>query len=255
MKKDNYTKFAKIYSSGSYPEYSRYVAGKLLDILGKLEIRPDGILDLACGEGTFVREAEDLGFDAWGIDKSEEMIRIAKDKATRDGESPTFLRADMRDFSLEKKFDLVTSWFDSMNYLLKRAGLRRTFESVYDHLNRNGYFVFDVNTIYGLSVQWQEESCYVQRDDGEVYEVHRTSYEEAEKIATLDITFFLREGEGLWNRYEESHRERGYELNEISRTGEEAGLELKAIWDDLEDFSPPEENSGRVWFVFQKSEG
>ncbi len=253
MKKDNYTKFAGIYSSGSYPEYSRYIASKLPDILGKLELRPDGILDMACGEGTFVLEAKELGFDVWGIDKSEEMIEIARGKAEREGVDSRFLQADMRSLSLDRKFDLVTSWFDSVNYLLDQSDLRQTFESVHGLLREEGFFVFDVNTIYGLRVQWQEESCYVHRDDSEVFEVHRTSYNEEEKVATLDITFFTREEGHSWSRYEEEHRERGYKLEKISSIGESSGLELQAIWDGLEEFTPPEKKSGRVWFVFQKS--
>lgn len=254
MSSKKYSKFAQLYSSGSYPRYSRYIAGKLPDILGKLGVRPSKILDLACGEGTFVIETEKLGYDTVGIDLSEEMIQIARDKAEEAGAEATFLKQDMRELSLDESFGLVTSWFDSMNYLLNRSDFRKTLENVYDSLTEGGYFVFDVNTIHGLSVQWQEHDCYVQRDDSSVFELHRTGYDRPERIARLTITFFVNQGE-TWEKHEEVHMEKGYELDEIREMARKTGFTVTDIWSDLEQFNPPEEDSGRVWFALEKGEG
>ena len=246
-----YSKFARIYASGTYPEYSRYIANKVPDITGRLGARPESILDFACGEGTFALEAAGLGYEVWGLDRSADMIELARNKAEGKDRDVSFRQADMRDFALPRKFDLATSWFDSMNYLLRTPDLRRTLENAYAHLNGDGYFIFDVNTIYGLRVQWQEENCYIQREDSEIFEIHRTSYDRTEDVATLRITVFARDG-GRWEKFEESHRERAYSLEEIEESAEKVGFVVEAVWGDLERFGPPEEESGRVWFVLHK---
>lgn len=108
---ENYSEFAKVYTARSYPAYSRFMAERLPDILGRLDYRAKSILDLACGEGTFALEAEKLGFDLTGVDKSEEMVEIAREKAEEAGAGANFLRGDMRELSLRgDEFDLVTSW-------------------------------------------------------------------------------------------------------------------------------------------------
>lgn len=254
MSSKNYLKFAQLYSTGSYPQYSKYIASKLPDMLGKLGARPSKILDLACGEGTFAIEMAKLGYEIVGLDLSSEMIEIARDKSKEAGIEATFLHRDMREFSLEEDFGLATSWFDSMNYLLNRSDFFKTLENVHDSLAGGGYFVFDVNTIHALSVQWQEHDCYVQRDDSSVFELHRTGYDRSERLARLTITFFVNQGD-TWEKHEEVHMEKGYELEEIKEMARQAGFAVSDIWSDLENFYPPEEDSGRVWFALKKREG
>jgi ubiquinone/menaquinone biosynthesis C-methylase UbiE len=253
MSTENYSEFARLYSTGSYPQYSKYIASKLTDILARLGASPSSILDLACGEGTFVLEAANLGYEVTGIDMSENMIDLARDNAKEAELEATFIQQDMRELSLDDSFGLATSWFDSMNYLLARSDFRSTLDNVYDLLESGGYFVFDVNTIHALSVQWQEHDCYVQRDDSEVFELHRTGYDRGERIARLTITFFVNDGD-RWKKHEEVHLEKGYELSEIEEMARKTGFEVETIWGDLERFGEPEEDSGRVWFVLEKPE-
>ena len=265
MSTENYSEFARLYSTGSYPQYSKYIASKLTDILARLGASPSSILDLACGEGTFALEAANLGYEVTGIDmsenmkykdlgfSSENMIDLARDNAREAELEATFIRQDMRELSLDDSFGLATSWFDSMNYLLARSDFRSTLDNVYDLLEPGGYFVFDVNTIHALSVQWQEHDCYVQRDDSDVFELHRTGYDRGERIARLTITFFVNDGD-RWVKHEEVHLEKGYELDEIEEMARESGFEVETVWGDLERFDEPEEDSGRVWFALKKSE-
>lgn len=252
MSSKNYSKFAQLYTTGSYPQYSKYIAGKLPDILGKLRARPSKVLDLACGEGTFALEIAQLGYNTVGIDMSKEMIEIARGNAKDKKEVDVkFLQQDMRELSLDETFGLATSWFDSMNYLLNRSDFRKTLGNVYDSLVGGGYFVFDINTIHALSVQWQEHDCYIQRDDSSVFEIHRTGYDKSERIARLTITFFINQEDG-WKKNEEVHLEKGYELDEIKEMARDTGFTVSTIWSDLEEFAPPEEDSGRVWFALKK---
>lgn len=249
--KENYAEFAEIYTAGSYPAYSRYMADRLPDLLGHLNHRARSILDLACGEGTFGLEASELGFEVVGVDKSEEMVEIARKKARESDGDVRFIQGDMRDLTLDAEFDLVTSWFDSMNYMLTTYDLREALKSAYSSLGNSGYFVFDMNTIYGLKEEWQQEDSYVQRDDPDVFEVHRTDYRPSRKVAELKITFFQRDGE-RWEKHEEVHKERGYELEEVKKLASEVGFRVEGVWDDLETFSPPEDDSGRVWVALRK---
>lgn len=249
---ENYSKFAKVYSAGSYPAYSRFMAERLPDALGRLNYRAKSILDLACGEGTFALETEELGFSVTGVDKSKEMVEIARKKASLKDSEANFLQGDMRELNLQgDEFDLVTSWFDSMNYLLTEFDFKKALKTAYDHLRNGGFFIFDVNTIHGLQEEWQREECYVQRDDSEVFEIHRTNYNPSRQIAELKITFF-RSKAGKWEKHEEVHKERGFELERIKELATDVGFEVRAVWDDLEGFTPPGEESGRVWVALHK---
>lgn len=246
-----YDKFAKIYSTGHYPEYSRKMADLLPDLLGDLGIHPKKILDLACGEGEFAISLADLGYDITGLDISERMLNRARQKAQNRDLDVRFLQADMRNIPFEDEFDLVTCWYESLNYLLTEEDLRKTFLGVKKALREDGAFIFDVNTIYALSVKWQEVTCHVQREDDEVFEVHRTEYNQEEKTATLHITAFLNQEVG-WQKISETHKERGYPLERIEELLKESGFEEISCFDDPYELTTPDEESGRVWFTARK---
>ena len=158
----------------------------------------------------------------------------------------------MHSLKLDERFDLVTCWYDSLNYLLEHEELVRTFINVARVLKPGGLFIFDMNTIYGLAVGWQRHPAYVQQDTEELYEVHRPTYDYERNIATLKITGFLKEGNS-WHRFDEEHKERGYTLMEIREALKQAELEELACWGSLREMTPPKPDSGRVWFVARKA--
>jgi SAM-dependent methyltransferase len=245
-----YGEFARFYARGPYPEYSRAMAELLPRVLERFGAKPRTVPDLAYGEGTFAVELARLGYRVTGVDLSPEMLELAREKAREAGVTVEFLRQDMRSLDLPEGFDLVTCWYDSLNYLLEHEDLLKTFANVAEVLNPGGLFIFDMNTRYGLAVGWQRHSAYVQQDTMDLFEVHRPSYDYERDIATLRIIGFIREGE-IWRRFDETHRERAYTLAQIRGALERAGLVGAACWGSLREMTPPEPDSGRVWFVAQ----
>lgn len=104
----------------------------------------DKILDLACGTGTFLTMLKLKGFDVTGLDLSETIIEIAMEKAKLNRLKIPFEVMDMTNFKLEKKFDMITCFFDSVNFLKDKIQIKDMFKCVHEHLNPNGYFIFDL---------------------------------------------------------------------------------------------------------------
>ena len=75
------------------------------------------LLDLACGTGEMTVELAQHGFDVSGIDLSDEMLFIAQEKAASLGLSIPFYQQNMAELEGLGKFDCVTIFCDSLNYL------------------------------------------------------------------------------------------------------------------------------------------
>lgn len=247
-----YEDFASLYASGKYPEYSQHIAELFTPLLQKLEITPQTLLDLACGEGTFAIAMAKQGFRITGIDKSKQMLKLAKAKSYQEKIQVTWRQLDIRELDYSEAFDVITCWFDSLNYLLELEDLCKTFNGVQKALRKDGLFVFDMNTIYWLTTLAQRYACSVERDIDEIFQVHRHSYDEQSNIAAFHITGFIKEG-GRWlRRVDEIHHERGYTIEEIRDCLQKAELTELACSGNLAEPTPLTPESRRVYFLTQK---
>jgi len=247
-----YRRFAEIYSSGPYPGYSLTLIDLLPGLFELYGIHSSGrLLDLACGEGSFSVAMAKQGWQVCGIDQSPDMINLARQQALLNEVEIVYFTQDMRQPFPLHGLDLVTCWYDSLNYLLTGQDLLVVFKNVYTALKPGGVFLFDMNTIYGLAVGWQRQQCYIQQNTSEIFEIHRNTYDHERQIASVQITVFLQRGD-LWERVDELHQERGYPLEEIQAGLSGTGYELIAVLGSLRELTPPKPDSNRVWIAARK---
>ncbi|MFX1299800.1 MAG: class I SAM-dependent DNA methyltransferase [Promethearchaeota archaeon] len=247
-----YDTFAPYYASGGFTQYSQRMAEVFPSLLRHFNQTPETILDLACGEGTFAVSMAKAGYHVTGIDQSLAMIKLAKTKSKIEKASVTWRQLEMQDLDYDNAFDIVTCWFDSLNYLLQIDDLYTTFNGIHNALRKNGLFVFDMNTIYWLVTLAQRYAVTIERETEEIFQVHRHSYDFDKNIATFYITAFVKEDDCWLRRVDEIHKERGYTIKEIQECLSDAGLQELACWGNLEDQSPLTKESRRVYFVAKK---
>lgn len=249
-----YDGFARVYASGNYPNLSLAMVDILPKVMKKYKIIPNStrnLLDVACGEGTFAVEMAKLGWKVTGVDQSDEMLRLARHRADQEKMQVNFQKQDMRFIDYGNEFDLATCWFDSLNYLVTNGDLQSAFNNIYRSLKPNGWFLFDMNTLYGLAVEWQRNRCYVQQETPDLMELHRTNFDFEKNLGCVTITWFVKSGE-YWEKYEEKHIERGFSINEIESCLQYAGFHVVDKLSSLNPITPLGKTSGRAWFLARK---
>jgi len=130
---------------------------ELYDIfLEKLKIlEVNRVLDIGCGSGQFIKRAKEMGFDIEGIDLSEKMVKRAIELG---------VKAKNIDLcSVNKKYEACVAIFDVLNYLDKNE-LKRFLECVDNVLEKGGYFICDINTLYGFEEIAQGSSIIDKND-------------------------------------------------------------------------------------------
>ena len=143
--------FAEVYSKYGYNEFSARVAELLPRVLTMLRVTPVQVLDLSCGEGTFAVKMAEKGYRTAGVDRSPSMLRLARREAREARVNVRFTESDVRSLRFHEEFDLVTSWYDSLNYLLRLNDLKKAFAGAFRALRPGGFFLFDMNTPGTLS--------------------------------------------------------------------------------------------------------
>ena len=247
-----YERFARVYTAADYCDFSRRMADLLPAVLRQLAFKPRNVLDLACGDGSFAVAISEHDLKVTGLDISTHMLEFAREKATKAGADVVFVPGDMRALTFDNEFDLVTCWFDSLNYLTEPEDLMAAFLGAWRALRDGGLFIFDMNTIYGLAVQWAERPCYVRQETDGIFEIHLPEFDHETRIASMRIIAFSKRG-STWDRMEELHRERAYPREEIGSYLKKAGFQVLACWGSFREMSEAEPESGRVWYVAKKA--
>lgn len=207
------------------------------------------LCELGCGTGEMAGRFCDAGYDVTGIDCSPDMLARALDKK-REDQNILYLNQDMRDFSLHKPANVVLCICDSINYLLTPDALRQTFECVRDNMEDDGIFIFDMKTEYCYAHLLGDE---VRFEDDDLYSViWENSYDWQEKINEYRVAMFLlREETGMYQRYDECHRQRAYSRQEVEELLSRAGLVLYECYGE-DPGREPEEKEERVYFLAGK---
>ena len=204
----------------------------------------DGLLlDLGCGTGKLTRLMAEKGYDMIGVDYSYEMLDIAQSESE---ESILYLLQDMREFELYGTVRGIYSACDCVNYILEDDELRSVFELANNYLDPGGIFVFDMNTPYKYRELLSDNTIAENREEGSF--IWENYYDEDEQINEYDLTLYIKEEDGYFQRFEETHFQRCYELSTIQRLLEEAGLEFVAMYDAYTK-EPVSEESEKVLFI------
>jgi SAM-dependent methyltransferase len=133
-----------LYQSKDYAKEVAYVSR----IVERWAPGAKNLLDLGCGTGIHACAFARAGYRVTGIDRSDEMLELARARARREFDagwsgSVEFTRGDICDFDLARRFDVVTALFHVMSYLPTNNELDATVWNVQKHLDPSGLFVFD----------------------------------------------------------------------------------------------------------------
>ena len=185
----------------------------------------DGIVaDLGCGTGELTLMLTQAGYDMIGIDQSEEMLCVVRDKAEQLGLSGRLLllRQDLLKLDLYGTIRAAVSTFDTFNHI---PDLDTAIANAGFFMEKGGVFLFDMNTPYK----------------------HR------KVLGDNEFTFEEEDAACVWHNhyFHEEFCEYTYDLATIRAALEKHGFALESVCDG-ETFGPLTEESQRYFFCATK---
>ena len=233
-----YTSFAEVYDQFMDNVPYREWADFLQEILQKEGINDGLVLDLGCGTGSMTEELAGRGYDMIGVDNSEDMLEIAMEKRQESGHDILYLLQDMQEFELYGTVRAVISVCDSVNYVTEKEELEQVFRLVNNYLDPGGIFVFDFNTEYKYREVLGDRTIAENREDSSF--IWDNYYYEEEHMNEYELTLFIQEADQkeLYHKYQETHFQRAYTLEEIRELLEKSGLRFVAAYEDYTKEAP-----------------
>ena len=244
-----YTGFAEVYDvfqdNVPYEEWCSYVTG----LLKEYQVMDGLVLDLGCGTGSLTGLMARSGYDMIGIDNSGEMLQIAMNKRNASGLDILYLLQDMRGFELYGTVKAVISICDSMNYIMEYQELVEVFRLVNNYLDPKGVFIFDLNTEYKYRELLADKTFAEDREESSF--IWNNFYDEEDKVNEYDLTLFVKEGE-LYRKFEETHYQRAYGLDQIQQAIRDGGMEFVAAYDACTR-NPVQQDSERIYVIAREN--
>ncbi len=146
--KEFYDNFAKRYEEKwlALPEWQPLLKQEE-EILGKYLIQPGDLVDIGCGTGRIVIPYAKKGFHCTGIDISESMLSIARNRAKEQNLTIQFLCQDAVEFSLPiASFDTALVIFDMLSIIPGDESRTKLLRNLHHSLRSQGLLFSSVWT-------------------------------------------------------------------------------------------------------------
>lgn len=225
-----YTDFAAVYDTFMDETPYDTWCDTIMAVLKQYKIEDGLVLDLGCGTGNITERLSRKGYDMIGIDNSSQMLSAAMEKMRESGNDILYLLQDMREFELYGTVRAIVCVCDSINYLLEEEELVKTFSLVNNYLDPGGIFFFDFNTVFKYKEMIGDTTIAENREECSF--IWENYYHEEDRINEYDLTIFIKEKNGLYQKFHENHYQRGYQPEEIKAALEQAGMECLCLMDE-----------------------
>ncbi|ATW25467.1 class I SAM-dependent DNA methyltransferase [Candidatus Formimonas warabiya] len=210
---------------------------------------PRTVLDAGCGTGSVLLHLVRRHYQVYGIDNSAEMLAVCQDKLFQENLPAQLLEMDIRQIRLPGGVDAVICLCDTLNYLTEEKDLARCFKSIFRALKPGGSFIFDLRTPYYYQAVLADNQWVQQEDD--VVLIWENDFSHS-PIMRIDLTFFVKQGNGLFRRYVEEHQQKCYSIETIRELAEKTGFALNHIGGDLLGTSLDLSKDERMYFAVRK---
>lgn len=206
--------YAKIEQYLDFDEEVSKLHSEFLSII--FDKKLDNILDIGCGQGSFVKNLNDNSIDAFGIDLSDEQIRIAKKNGVKNVSCTPLNK-------VEKKYSCATAIFDVINYIPKDH-IKIFFDEVSLVLEKDGYFIFDINSLFGFE-EVAQGTLSIDLDDKFIV---IDAFFEDEELNT-NITLFTQNKNKMFEKESDSITQYYYETLKLKELLKNSGFKVENI--------------------------
>lgn len=203
------------------------------------------ILEAGCGPGRVAVEFALLGLDVTGVDLIQSELDAAKETADAENVKLNLIKADLRDFTTEKKFDCAVNLYTSFGYCESIEEDLKILKRICDSLKDDGFFILEC-TSREIAIQYFTEGEWFERAGKTV--LTQFSVEGAwEGLRSKWILIDNNTG----RRIEHEFVQRLYSAIELKRMMIAAGFKTAEIYGDF-NFAPYNQNAKTMVIIARK---
>jgi len=233
-----------LYKDKDYESESNYI----ISLIKKYNPEAKSILDLGCGTGRHAELFSNKGFIVLGVDQSKYMLNEAMN---RKNNNLDFIEGDVRFLKLDKKFDVVTALFHVLSYQITNKDVESLIRTAYNHLNKDGLFIFDF--WYGPAVIIQKPEVRIkelENNNVKFIRIAKPIIDFSKNVVKVCYKIFVVDKKNkTFLEHEEIHPMRFFFDPELELFIENVGFKLEGKFSWMKFDMPSENDWSVVWIV------
>jgi ubiquinone/menaquinone biosynthesis C-methylase UbiE len=212
--------------------------------------KPKKILEIGCGTGNYTKILLERGYEITGVDISENMLKTAKEKC-----NSKFIKGDIRDTSINDRFDACIAMFAVMGYITENSDIVKALNNIRKHLKKNGIFIFDVwNGLAVLRLLPELRIKVVENEKVKLLRIANPNLKSFNHLCEVNYKLLILNKENsTFNEINEKHVVRFYFPQEIKQFLESTGFEVLKICPFLDLEGKVDENIWNIAIIAKKA--
>lgn len=205
----------------------------------------EGILaDLGCGTSDLTLMLTQAGYDVIGIDRSEEMLSVLREKADELDLTGRLLllRQDLLELDLYGTIRAAVSTFDTYSHIGPLDRFEQAIRKAAYFMEKDGVFIFDLNTPYKHQHILAGQTFDIEAEDALCHWTNQYDEATGRVDISIDITYH-----DTAEQFHESFCEYSYPLETVETLLQRYGFAVARV-SDGEDFGPVRPDSPR-WII------
>lgn len=196
-------------------------------------------LELGVGTARVAISLAKAGVTVVGIDNSVHMLRVAKEKLTKESEfvrrRVILKKGDMRNFELSQSFPFIYIPASTFDHNITIKDRKQTLNCICKHLKKNGTFVFDLEQ---AAPDKREKSWWIDRKENEdgkmVVRSIFTRKNTLKRTLSLDLFYDIYKKGKMLERYHEYGEVAIISKDEIIKLLEENCFKIVSVYGDFD---------------------
>lgn len=206
--------------------FARQMTGYLIDYAQRNNWMGRNIVDLGCGTGESLLWLSQHHYIITGVDKSAEMLTLARDYLAENNSNASLTQGDLRRVERISGQDMVLA-LNVLSELENIRELEKAFKHIHTMLRDDRWLVFDMYTIEGLVARNQAGYNLEHDEDGlTIFESNRFDYEKS--IQYREYIIFREETQG-WQRVEAQRSLRAYPIQALTALVQRSGFAVQHV--------------------------
>lgn len=249
-------KYSEAYDSLYREKDYRQESDFLQEVMRKFSpIEVKRILSFGCGTCTPDILLARAGYRVHGVDLSEKMLDIAREKIEAVGliDNLTVEQGDITNFTIDEKFDFAMAMFNVAGYWRTNRDMDGVLKSANESLKKGGLFVFDCWYEAAVLADKPGDRVKVVEEDGRrIIRLTQADLDVNRNIITINFHVFTLEGDRVVSETQETHPARYWSIPELEYFLEKNGFDTINVSLPLNLDEKPSEDNWNMFVVAQK---